>query len=66
MSHWLINLNTFAVDTKKKISQKIKNKNDLELLEVNVKKQSLFVDLPKDIELKIADLTIDQQVMFIY
>lgn len=30
----------------------------------NVKKRSLFVDLPKEIELKISDSTIDQQVIY--
>lgn len=53
-------------EIKRKISHKRKKKNKSELMEVDVltkgEKRSLFVDLPKDIELKISDSTIDQQV----
>lgn len=60
--------NLFAVEPKIKILQKIKKEyKSEECMEIDVnngKKQSLFVDLPKEIELKISDLTIDQQVCY--
>lgn len=54
-------------ETKKIPSHKIKKENKSECMEVDIlskgdQKRSLFVDLPKEIELKISDLTIDQQV----
>lgn len=58
----------FVLDEKKIIqSHKIKKENKSEFMEVDTltkggHKRSLFVDLPKEIELKISDLTIDQQV----
>lgn len=52
---------------KKKNSLKIKREYESELMEVDTftkgQKRSLFVDLPKEIELKISDSTIDQQVI---
>lgn len=54
------------MEKNKKTPQKNKTTNDSELMEVDNlikgQKRSLFVDLPKEIELKISDLTIDQQV----
>jgi len=57
------------VKKNKKTPQKNKKTNESELMEVDnlikEQKRSLFVDLPKEIELKISDLTIDQQVTMI-
>jgi len=57
------------VDKNKKTPQMNKNTNESELMEVDNlikgQKRSLFVDLPKEIELKISDLTIDQQVTYL-
>lgn len=62
----MLNLNYDLGEIKKRISQINKNENELELMEVDIltkgQKRSLFVDLPKDIKLKISDSTIDQQV----
>lgn len=63
---WLPNLNFDLVEKNKKTPQQNKKTNESELMEVDnlikEQKRSLFVDLPKEIELKISDLTIDQQV----
>lgn len=62
------NLNLFFVEKNKTPPQKSKITNESELMEVDNlikgQKRSLFVDLPKEIELKISDLTIDQQVIY--
>jgi len=62
----LSNLNVGLVEKNKKTTQRNKKANYPELMEVDNlikgQKRSLFVDLPKEIELKISDLTIDQQV----
>lgn len=64
----LSNLNLYFVEKNKTPPQKSKKTNESELMEVDnlIKghKRSLFVDLPKEIELKISDLTIDQQVIY--
>jgi len=62
----LSNLNFDLVENNKKTPQTNKKTNEPEFMEVDnlikEQKRSLFVDLPKEIELKISDLTIDQQV----
>jgi len=64
----LSNLNLNVIEKTKKPPQKRKKTNESELMEVDNsikgQKRSLFVDLPKEIELKISDLTIDQQVTY--
>jgi len=64
----LSNINFGLVEKNKKTSQKNKKTNETELMEVDNlikgEKRSLFVDLPKEIELKISDLTIHQQVTY--
>lgn len=59
-------LNFDLGETKKKVLLNIKKENESELMEADTftksQKRSLFVDLPKEIELKISDSTIDQQV----
>uniref|UniRef100_A0A2H8TLT6 Integrator complex subunit 1 n=1 Tax=Melanaphis sacchari TaxID=742174 RepID=A0A2H8TLT6_9HEMI len=54
----------------KKFPQKSKTTNKSDSIEVDDlikgQKRSLFVDLPKEIELKISDLTIDQQVNMLF
>lgn len=64
----LSNLNLYLVEKIKTPPQKSKKTNKSELMEVDNlikgQKPSLFVDLPKEIELKISDLTIDQQVIY--
>lgn len=56
------------MEKKKKTPKKTMKTNESELMEVDNlvqgQKRSLFVDLPKEIELKISDLTVDQQVKF--
>lgn len=54
----------FLDENKKKTSSKLENEPEMMEIDVNTKvhKQSLFVDLPKEIELKISDSTIEQQV----
>jgi len=63
----LSNLNFDLVEKNKKTPQQTIKTNESELMEVDnlikEQKRSLFVDLPKEIELKISDLTIDQQVI---
>ncbi|XP_050427828.1 integrator complex subunit 1 isoform X2 [Adelges cooleyi] len=55
---------------KKKTVQSLKKENESESMEVDGvnkgKKRSLFVDLPKEIEIKIAGLTIEQQVNMLF
>lgn len=57
------------MEKNKKTTQKNKNTDESEELmetdnSIKGQKRSLFVDLPKEIELKISDLTIDQQVTY--
>lgn len=60
----------FDIDeTKKKVSQKIIKVSKTNSMEIDIskgQKRSLFVDLPKEIELKISDSTIEQQVLISY
>lgn len=62
------NINFNLVEKNKKTPQKNKKIKEPELMEVDNlikgQKRSLFVDLPKEIELKISDLTIHQQVTY--
>jgi len=64
----LSNINFDLAEKSKKTPQKNKKINEPELMEVDnlikEQKRSLFVDLPKEIELKISDLTIHQQVTY--
>ncbi|KAL4148797.1 hypothetical protein QTP88_002952 [Uroleucon formosanum] len=66
----IMNYKNKYVEKNKKTPQKNKKTNEPELMEVDNlikgQKRSLFVDLPKEIELKISDLTIDQQVNMLF
>ncbi|KAL5232641.1 hypothetical protein ACI65C_000051 [Semiaphis heraclei] len=66
----VLNYKNKYVEKNKKIPQKNKKTNESKLMEVDNlikgQKRSLFVDLPKEIELKISDLTIDQQVNMLF
>lgn len=66
----ILNYKNKYVEKNKKTPQKNKKINELILMEVDNsikgQKRSLFVDLPKEIELKISDLTIDQQVNMLF
>ncbi|VVC44914.1 Hypothetical protein CINCED_3A009720 [Cinara cedri] len=55
--------------TKQNVPQKIKKDYKTNAMEIDMskgQKRSLFVDLPKEIELKISDSTIDQQVNMLF
>ncbi|XP_050534872.1 integrator complex subunit 1-like isoform X2 [Daktulosphaira vitifoliae] len=70
MLHTLLTSYINKYDSNKRIIKKLKKNTTPDKMEIDVviktQRRSLFVDLQKEIELKIADLTIEQQVNMLF
>jgi len=68
--HIILYFNFTLEEKIKKVSQKRIKENESVLMELNNsvidQKCSLFVDLPKEIESKISDMTVNQKVEFLH